>query len=62
MLTYFITCFVVSEFVLVVVVGDVDVVVIQLVLGLPGHLVLLLQAPTGVREPRTHLVEKNDEI
>ena len=40
---------------LVLVVGDVDVLVVQPVLGLPGHLVLLLQAPPGVGEPTTHL-------
>ena len=41
--------------VLVVVVGDVDVLVVQLVLRLPRHLVLLLQSPPRVREPRAHL-------
>ena len=44
-----------SLLVLVIVVGDVDVLVIQLVLRLPRHLVLLLQSPPRVREPRAHL-------
>ena len=41
--------------VLVVVVRHVDVLVVELVLGLPRHLVLLLQPATGVGEPRAHL-------
>ena len=41
--------------VLFVLVGDVDVLVVQLVLRLPRHLVLLLQSPPSVGEPRAHL-------
>jgi hypothetical protein len=31
------------------------IVVVRLVFGLPGHFVLLLEAPPGVGEPRGHL-------
>ena len=41
--------------VFVVVVGYFDVLVVQLVLGLPGHLVLLLQSSPSVGEPRANL-------
>ena len=33
------------------------VVVVRLVLGLPRHLILFLEASAGVREPRGHLCE-----
>ena len=39
----------------VVVVGHVDILVVQFVFGLPGHLVLLLETPTSVGEPGTNL-------
>ncbi len=48
--------------VFVVVVGDVDVLVVQLVLRLPGHLVLFLQAASGVREPGTHLFKNRVQM
>ena len=41
--------------VLFVLVRDVDVLVVQLVLGLPRHLILLLQSPPSIGEPRAHL-------
>ena len=44
--------------VFVVVVGDIDVLVVKLVLRLPGHLVLLLQSASGVREPGAHLLRE----
>ena len=44
--------------VLVVVVRHVDVLVVELVLGLPRHLVLLLQPAAGVGEPSAHLKGK----
>lgn len=39
--------------------GVVVVVVVRLVLGLPRHLVLLLQPPPGVGEPRADLRERH---
>lgn len=39
--------------------GVVVVVVVRLVLGLPRHLVLLLQPSPGVGEPRAHLRERH---
>ena len=44
---------------LVLLVADVHVLVVEPVLGLPGHLVLLLQPPPGVREPTTHLINQS---
>ena len=44
--------------VFVVVVGDVDILVVELVFRLPGHLVLLLQSASGVREPGAHLLRE----
>ena len=41
--------------VFIVVVGNVDILVVDFVLGLPSHLVLLLEPPAGVREPCAHL-------
>ena len=46
--------------VLVVVVRHVDVLVVELVLGLPRHLVLLLQPSSRVREPRTDLKQRKE--
>ena len=40
---------------LVLLVAYVDVLVVEAVLGLPGHLVLLLEATSGVGEPGAHL-------
>ena len=39
----------------IVVVGDVNVLVIELVLWFPGHLVLLLQPPAGICKPSAYL-------
>ena len=49
------TGFVISKDVLVVVVRHVDVVVVQLVLRLPRHLVLLFEATSRVGKPGAHL-------
>lgn len=37
----------------------VVVVIVRLVLGLPGHFILLFQPSPGVREPRTDLGERH---
>ena len=39
----------------IVVVGDINVLVIELVLWFPGHLVLLLQPPAGICKPGAYL-------
>ena len=49
------TCFVISKVVFVIIIRYIDIIVIQLVLRLPGHLVLLLQSSSCISEPRTHL-------
>ncbi len=48
--------------VLFVVVRHLHVLVVQLVLGLPSHLVLLLQAAAGVGEPGAHLGDKEEKL
>ena len=52
---YFLLTFIVVVAVFVVVVGNVDVLVVQFVFGLPGHLVFFFQPSPCIGKPGTNL-------